>query len=287
VSLRVLQSSDLAASHLPPESSDVLGVRLSRRIRFRTLTIALLALVATGLTFAESGGAGSDGVVVSSVQTPPSSILIGFVGGFVRHDNPHHGPVRLAQRMRETAPKDSYIQVFENRHRRAAYNTIIRLLDTDHNGTLSDSEKNRAHIILFGHSWGASAVVLLARELRRSGIPVQLTVQVDSVTKPWQHDGIIPDNVAEAVNFHQPHGMLHGRALITAADPTKTQILGNYLYDYKKNPIQCPDASWYYRVFTPGHAESECDPKLWGEVEDIMRQNLTTTTNTTVATSQP
>ena len=25
--------------------------------------------------------------------------MVGFVGGFVNHDNPHHGPVRLAQRI--------------------------------------------------------------------------------------------------------------------------------------------------------------------------------------------
>ena len=215
--------------------------------------------------------------------------MIGFVGGFVAHDNPHHEPVKLARRMHESAPKDAYVQVFENRHRRDAYQTIVRLLDLDHNGSLSEAEKNRAHIILLGHSWGASAVVILARELRRVGIPVQLTVQVDSVTKPWQHDGVIPDNVAEAVNFHQPHGIIHGRARITAADPTKTQILGNYLFDYKKHPIQCPDNSWAYRTFTGGHAQSECDPQLWSQVETLVRQHLQPQpqSTTAIAVSQP
>jgi pimeloyl-ACP methyl ester carboxylesterase len=255
---------------------------LSRCARNRILSVVLVVLFATLTTFAESGS-----TVVSPAGTSPNNILIGFVGGFVRHDNPRHGPVRLAQRMHETAPKDSYVQVFENRHRRAAYNTIVRLLDTDHNGALSESEKSRARVILFGHSWGGSAVVLLARELRRAGIPVLLTVQVDSVTKPWQSDSVIPDNVVEAVNFHQPHGMIHGRAQITAADPSKTQILGNYLYDYRKHPVQCQDPSFFDRVFTPDHAQSECDPKLWSQIEDLVRQRLATALNTATITSQP
>ncbi|MDQ1388032.1 MAG: hypothetical protein QOF56_1486 [Acidobacteriaceae bacterium] len=203
-----------------------------------------------------------------------SNIVIGFVGGFVGHNNQHHGPVRLAQRIRPAFPKDTYVRVFENRRRKLAYAAILQLLDTNHDGILSTEERTRARIILFGQSWGASAAVVLARELRRQGVPVLLTVQVDSVAKAWQNDSIIPDNVAEAVNFYQPHGIIHGRAKITAADPTKTEILGNYLTDYKKTPVQCPDASWFDRVFTPGHMESECDPRLWSQIETMMRQRL-------------
>jgi hypothetical protein len=203
-----------------------------------------------------------------------SNIVIGFVGGFVGHNNQHHGPVRLAQRIRPAFPKDTYVRVFENRRRKLAYAAILQLLDTNHDGILSTEERTRARIILFGQSWGASAAVVLARELRRQGVPVLLTVQVDSVAKAWQNDSIIPDNVAEAVNFYQPHGIIHGRAKIIAADPTKTEILGNYLTDYKKTPVQCPDASWFDRVFTPGHMESECDPRLWSQIENMMRQRL-------------
>lgn len=220
----------------------------------------------------------------------PSNIVVGFVGGFVSHENLHHGPVQLAQRIRQTSPQGTYIRVFENRRRKRAYDAIIRQLDTDHDGILSTEEKARARIILFGQSWGASAAVTLARELRRQGIPVLLTVQVDSVAKIWQNDSVIPDNVAEAVNFYQPHGIIHGRARITAADPAKTEILGNYLTDYKKDPIQCPQASWFDHVFTPSHMQSECDPRLWSRVETLVRQRLespNTSTDTASAVSTP
>lgn len=216
----------------------------------------------------------ADGAVASRPPITVSYILIGFAGGFVRHDNPRHGPVRLAQRIRQDLPQGDSVQVFENRHRKAAYKSILRLLDSNHDGVLSSQEKSQAHIILFGHSWGASAVVLLSRELDRAGIPVLLTVQVDSVEKPWQSDKVIPDNVAEAVNFYQPHGLVHGRSKITAADDSKTQILGNYRFDYQKAPVKCGGGSWFQRTFTPSHLQSQCDPRLWTQVETLMRQRM-------------
>lgn len=238
---------------------------------FRASFVVLTLLIALtpGLARAENRS-----TLPAGTTAIPSNIVIGFVGGFVRHDNPHHGPVRLAEQIRRTVPKDTYVRVFENRRRKRAYDAVIRLLDVNHDGVLSSEEKARARIILFGHSWGASAAVMLARDLRRNGVPVLLTVQVDSVAKVWQNDSVIPDNVAEAVNFYQPHGVIHGRARITAADPTKTEILGNYRTDYQKDPVECPNAFWMDRVFTPDHMQSECDPHVWIQIENLVRQRL-------------
>jgi pimeloyl-ACP methyl ester carboxylesterase len=240
-----------------------------------------LALLAT-IVFTASGFSESAVPVLKPLTTASPAIIIGFVGGFVRYNNINHGPVQLAQRIRGSAPKDTYVQVFENRHRRSAYRTILRVLDTNHDGILSPQEKSDARIVLFGHSWGASAVVLLARDLQREGIPVRLTAQVDSVAKLWQNDAVIPGNVAEAVNYFQPHGFIHGRSRITAADPSRTQILGNYLFDYKKDPIECSGTSWWDRVFTPGHMQSECDARLWSRVEALVRQSLEPSSSTAI-----
>lgn len=233
-----------------------------------TLT-AVSLLVALGSAFA-ADGAGA----VSTRPTIASCIVVGFTGGFVRHDNPHHGPVALAKRIRKEVPAGTYVQVFENRHRKAAYKTILRLLDRDQDGMLTGAEKARARIILFGHSWGASAVVLLARELDQEGIPVLLTVQVDSVAKLWQHDGLIPGNVVAAANFYQPHGFVHGRSEIRAADASKTQILGNYRFDYSQAPIKCEGTSWFDRAFMSNHIESNCDPRLWDQVETLVEKRI-------------
>ena len=238
------------------------------RTRFSLVaTLAIFALAAPVLK-------GADGGAVPLAPATQSFIFVGFVGGFVRRNNPHHAPVQFANRLRQTAPKDAYIEVFENRHRGTAYRTILQLLDRDRDGALSDAEKSRARIILFGQSWGGSAVVLLARQLDRTGIPVLLTVQVDSVAKLWQKDRIIPDNVAAAANFYQTHGLVHGRSQIVAADPTKTEILGNYRFDYKETPVQCEGMSWYDRMLTPGHMQTDCDPRLWGQVENIVHSRM-------------
>ena len=216
----------------------------------------------------------ADGAIEPKLPHKVSYILVGFAGGFVHHDNPHHGPVQLAERLRHTAADGTYVGVFENRHRKKALKTILHLLDEDQDGTLSQTEKTQAHVMLFGHSWGGAAVVLLARELDRAGVPVMLTVQVDSVEKFWQRDGVIPDNVAEAVNFYQPHGLVHGRSQIRAEDNAKTQILGNYRFDYRQTPVRCEGTSWFDRTFMPSHMQSQCDPRLWNQVEQLMRQRM-------------
>jgi len=241
--------------------------RVLRLAGSRGVVVILILLTATVLLPAEDGAP-------THRPAQSSCILIGFVGGFVHHNNVHHGPVFLAQHMHQGAPQDAHIQVFENRHRKTAYNTILRLLDANHDGVLTNEEKTRARIILFGQSWGGSAVVMLARELDRAGIPVLLTVQVDSVAKPWQHDGVIPNNVAAAVNYYQPHGFIHGRPLIRAEDDSKTAILGNYRFDYNQAPVKCDGMPWIERTLIPGHMHTECDTHLWGQIETLVRQRL-------------
>src|SRR3984885_14574582 len=93
----------------------------------------------------------------SEAAAPPANIVIGFVGGFVRHDNPHHGPVVLAQQIRRSFPQGTYIRIFENRRRKRAYDAVLHLLDTNRDGILSSEEKAPARLVLFAHSWGACA----------------------------------------------------------------------------------------------------------------------------------
>lgn len=228
----------------------------------------------------------AEGAAVTRSDVPASAIVIGFVGGFVRHDDARHGPVRLAQRMQKTLGNGTYVRVFENRRRKQAYRAILSLLDSNHDGVLSAEEKARARIVLFGHSWGAAAAVLLAHDLEREHIPVLLTVQVDSVAKLWQKDSVIPANVTEAVNFYQTHGLIHGRRQISPADPERTQILGNYLLDYRKTPVDCGGRSWFDHL-TPSHAQSECDPQVWSRIGEMVRQRLAPTTNTASVSLQP
>jgi hypothetical protein len=201
-------------------------------------------------------------------------MVVGFVGGFVHRDDAVRSEVQLAAHLREQYPAGVYVEVLDNHHRRKAREDIRRFADVDRDGKLSAEEKQKARIILYGHSWGGSEAVTLARELGREGLPVLLTVQVDSVVKAGENDTIIPENVGQAVNFYQPHGFIHGRSEIRAANPERTQVIGNFRFDYKANPVQCRNYPWYDRVFMKTHTEIECDPKVWGQVETLIQSKL-------------
>ena len=201
-------------------------------------------------------------------------IVIGFVGGMVAHDNAAHAEVQLAERLQSDYPAGVQVRLFENRRSRQANSEVLRLLDVDRDGTLSAAEKRDARIAIYGHSWGASEAVNLARALGKEGIPVLLTVQVDSIAKPGENDERIPANVAQAVNFYQRRGLLRGRRLIRATDASRTQILGNFQFDYKTNPVSCAGYPWYARAFMKSHIEIESDPSVWRQVETLIRSKL-------------
>ena len=132
----------------------------------------------------------------------PPVIVIGFVGGFIKHDNLVHSEVQLAARLRQAYPVGVDVETFESYHGKKARKKVLSLLDTNHDGTLTPDEKRNARIIIYGHSWGGSEAVFLARKLQKDGIPVLLTIQVDSISRIHRNDAVIPANVAQAANFY-------------------------------------------------------------------------------------
>jgi hypothetical protein len=210
----------------------------------------------------------------AGVSTTPPVIVIGFVGGYVRHDDRVHTEVQLVERLREEYAQGIFVQTFENHRGNDAYKAVLHLLDANRDGRLTPEEKQNARIIIFGHSWGASETVELARLLQRDGVPVLLTIQVDSVSKFGENDSVIPPNVAQAINFYQLDGVLHGQPRIRAANPSRTRILGNFRSEYKSKPLTCGQYPWYDRVFMKPHIQIECDPAVWTQVESLIRSNL-------------
>jgi hypothetical protein len=234
----------------------------------RALSLFLFAVLGSG--------AGIAALVHATEKTSaaPPVIVIGFMGGRVRHDNLVHSGVQLAARLRADYPSGVHVEVFENRRGKEAHEEILRLLGAGHDGPLTLDEKRNARIVIYGTSWGASETVTLARELEKDGIPVLLTIQVDSVAKIGEDDTVIPGNVAEAANFYQPSGVLHGRREIRAADAAHTRILGNFRSDYGASPVKCEGYPWYASLFWKEHIEIECDPKVWGQIESLIRAKL-------------
>ena len=216
----------------------------------------------------------SDEPSENAIPAKAPVIVVGFVGGFVRHDNGVHSPVQLASRLRDGYPSGVHVEVFENRRREQAYEEILKLVDADHDGKLSEEEKRGAQIIIYGMSWGGSETVALAQELGGQKIPVLLTIQVDSVAKVGENDAVIPANVAEAANFYQAEGLLHGQTEIRAANGASTRILGNFRFAYGDKALKCENYPWYDRIFMKYHTEIECDPAVWKQVEALIRSKL-------------
>jgi hypothetical protein len=199
-----------------------------------------------------------------------SAIVVGFVGGFAQHDDLKHPEVNFAALLRQSYPTTVHAEVFSNHDGDKAFRRVMQLLDSDQNGRLTAGEKQQARVIIYGHSWGGSQTVALARELGEHGIPVQLTIQLDSVRKPGEEDSTIPANVKEAINFYQSKGLIHGRSTIHAANPETTSILGNVHMTYTDRRINCDNYPWLPRHFNKPHHEIENDPQVWAQVNSLI-----------------
>ncbi len=242
-----------------------------------------MALVAPGTAHGQEA---SLRVVSSAVTAPtnPNIIIIGFVGGFVSRNDTKHPEVQFAAYLRDRYPS-IHAEVFGNHHGRKALHEVVSLLDTDHDGVLTSSEKARATVIIYGHSWGATETAAFAKELGQMGIPVALTIQIDTIAKPGHKASAISPNVATAINFYQSHGPLHGAPEIVAVDPVRTQILGNIHMTYEDRPINCDNYSWYSRTLNKPHHEIENDFRVWDELESLINSDLPAAVSTVQAPS--
>jgi len=245
-----------------------------RHWKFTALVFALAAVVLVAPQIAP--GQEVSLLEARSAVTDPTSrnvIIIGFVGGFVSRDDTKHPEVQFAAYLRDRYPT-IHAEVFGNHHARKALNQVVRLLDTDHDGVLSSLEKEQATVIIYGHSWGATETVAFARQLDQLGIPVALTIQIDTIAKPGHKASAISPNVATAINFYQTEGPLHGAPQIAAVDPARTAVLGNIRMTYENRPINCDNYSWYSRTLNKPHHEIENDFRVWDEVATLINSDL-------------
>ncbi len=202
------------------------------------------------------------------------TIIIGFVGGFVRSDDMKHPEVQFAANLREAYPSEVHAEVFSNHDGKHALHRVLQLLSQDGRGVPTSLEKEKARIIIYGHSWGASQAVTLARDLGRLDIPVSLTILLDSVHKPGHDDAVIPPNVRNFVNFYQTRGLIHGRSRIRASDPKRTNMIGNFRMEYRDHHIKCDNYPWIARHLNKPHHELENDPMVWEQIASMIDSEL-------------
>ena len=194
-------------------------------------------------------------------------LILGFMGGRDSWNTDNHLR-RLALKLRSRNRPDIHVETVENRKRSLAIELIRGAYDRNQDSQLDSRERASMRVILYGQSFGGAAVVKLARQLKKMGAPVLLTVQIDSV---GFGDRIIPANVVRAANLFQRNGMIiRGEPEIVAEDPVKTEIIGNFEFDYKLKKIDISMVPWYKKVGRVAHNKMEHDPDVWAKVEELI-----------------
>lgn len=221
------------------------------------------ALIATALCCTVLRAQRLSDLATPTPLPPGTTLVIGFLGGYERWDDEHRSIRQLTLKLRKRP--GVFAESISNHNQTVALKLIRRALDTNRNGRLDPEERAKARIILYGQSWGGAAAIATAEDLDKLGVPVLLTVQVDSV---GLHDQVIPANVLAAVNYYQHDPLtIRGRQEIRAADPSRTHILGSFAEIYTQRSIDETNASWARRTFGGSHAKMELDPAIWTQVE--------------------
>jgi len=154
-------------------------------------------------------------------------LYAGFVGAMETSDHKSSGVVQI----RDTLRGPTYGDVCANSFMPYKFSTGLDwILEhfPSHEGAMTEEEvRNGPKIILYGHSTGGWAMLAVARELQRREIPVELTVQADSVGFT---DLTIPSNVKSGAIFHANDVLMFMTTKrLKLQDATKTTIVANVL----------------------------------------------------------
>ena len=229
----------------------------------RSAAPALIALLACG-------SASHSGPALPRPIPPGSCLVVGFLGGNDRRDDASKGVRRLALELRREP--GLHAETFENRRLRRALAFVEAALDADRNGAVGAEEAGRAPIVVYGQSLGGWATLVFARLLGTRGVPVRLTLQIDSVG--WD-DTEVPRNVRWAANLYQDDGrVIAGQNPIRPADPGRTTIVGEWEFDYDRPPgsvIRIDGLPWHKTLLRADHARMDRDPRVWRMAARLVR----------------
>lgn len=225
--------------------------------------LALLLVLSVGI---HAAGRLDRKDIQTPAPLPPGSLLVvGFLGAWEAWDNDRRSVRKLALDLRRRSIPGVYVETAGNHSRRTILRFIREALDSNGNRKVDSEEARAAQIILYGQSFGGAAAVKLARELNRIGVPVRLTIQVDSVGRD---DHRIPPNVSRALNLYQRDpGPVWGENEIKAVDPSRTKILGNVRFTYLFRSVDMSDYPRAARRLGVAHWKMDNDPAVWTAVE--------------------
>jgi len=163
--------------------------------------------------------------IAENGQLPSCRIIyLGYVGALEPSGNKHSGIVQI----RDILHKD-YADVCAKSFSPYAWTDgrdwLLRHFPA-HSGVLTSGElADSPKVILLGHSMGGWAMLSVARELRNRGIPIELTIQVDSVGIT---DYTVPRNVKTAAIFHANDVLMFMTTKhLRLEDPASTKLIAD------------------------------------------------------------
>lgn len=179
---------------------------------------AQTALKVAPIEAVDNGGA-------SGPATHCRIIYLGFVGALEPANNKHSGVVQIRKTLQGKEYSDVCANSFSPYVWTDGRDWLLKHFPA-HAGPLSAAELEQSpKVILVGHSMGGWAMMSVARELRSRDIPVELTVQVDSVGIT---DYTIPRNVKSAAIFHANDALMFLTTKhLRREDPEHTKMLEN------------------------------------------------------------
>ncbi len=192
---------------------------------------ALLAIVAVALLF--FFGASDPSLAANTSRTGAEDpadahagckiIYAGFVGALETSNHQHSGVVQIRDTLRGPDFSDVCANSFIPLSWNSGRDWILTHFPT-HPGPLTSAElENAPRIIMVGHSTGGWAMLSVARDLRDKHIPVELTVQIDSVGFT---DYTIPDNVkTEAIFYAWDALFFMNTKHVRLQDPDHTKLI--------------------------------------------------------------
>jgi hypothetical protein len=187
------------------------------------LIFALFVSMAAPYSFARPS-AGTD--TFSDEFVPSCKIIYaGFVGAMETSGHKTSGVVQLRNILRGPGYSDVCAASFIPVAWKSCRDWILSRFPK-RSGRLTEAENAASpRIILVGHSTGGWAMLKVARELRDKSIPVELTVQLDSVGFT---DRTVPNNVKYSAIFHARDMLMFLTTKnIRLEDPLHTKLIAN------------------------------------------------------------
>jgi hypothetical protein len=174
---------------------------------------------------AEPAAAASNSARVEDSTPACKIVYAGFVGALETAGRKGSGIVQIRDILRGPEYSDVCAESFIPVDWNSGLSWILRHFPPRPVPLTSEELSTAPSVILVGHSTGGWAMLTVARELRDRNIPVELTIQIDSVGFA---DFTVPRNVKSGAIFHARDVLMFMTTKnLRTEDPVHTKIVAN------------------------------------------------------------